>query len=66
MAIRFTSYESYKQMLASKDGDVSSSATFLGILAPAAPVHTIGVLLRLSDWHPSRPALTTAAFDGNC
>lgn len=33
MAIRFTSYEWYKQMLADKDGIVSSKATFLGISA---------------------------------
>ena len=30
MAIRFTSYEWYKQLLASKDGTVSGEATFLG------------------------------------
>lgn len=31
MAIRFTSYESYKQMLADKEtGNVTSKATFLG------------------------------------
>ncbi len=30
MAIRFTSYEWYKQLLADKDGIVSSRATFLG------------------------------------
>lgn len=32
MAIRFTSYEWYKQLLADKDGIVSSKATFLGML----------------------------------
>jgi solute carrier family 25 citrate transporter 1 len=31
MAIRFTSYEWYKQFLADKDGNVSSRATFLGM-----------------------------------
>lgn len=31
MAIRFTSYEWYKQLLADKDGIVSSKATFLGM-----------------------------------
>lgn len=30
MAIRFTSYEWYKQLLADKDGVVTSRATFLG------------------------------------
>jgi solute carrier family 25 citrate transporter 1 len=30
MAIRFTSYEWYKQLLADKDGKVSGKATFLG------------------------------------
>ena len=30
MAIRFTSYEWYKQMLASDEGAVSGSGTFLG------------------------------------
>lgn len=30
MAIRFTSYEWYKQLLASKDGRVSGEATFFG------------------------------------
>jgi len=30
MAIRFTSYEWYKQRLASADGSVSGKATFLG------------------------------------
>jgi solute carrier family 25 citrate transporter 1 len=30
MAIRFTSYEWYKQLLADKDGMVSGQATFLG------------------------------------
>ena len=32
MAIRFTSYEWYKQLLANKDGIVTSRATFLGML----------------------------------
>lgn len=32
MAIRFTSYEWYKQALADKDGKISSRATFLGML----------------------------------
>lgn len=31
MAIRFTSYEKYKQLLADKDGIVTSKATFLGM-----------------------------------
>jgi hypothetical protein len=31
MAIRFTSYEFYKQMLADKDGMVTSKSTFLGM-----------------------------------
>ena len=31
MAIRFTSYEFYKQMLADKDGIVTSKSTFLGM-----------------------------------
>lgn len=30
MAIRFTSYEWYKQLLANKDGSVSGQSTFLG------------------------------------
>lgn len=30
MAIRFTSYEWYKQLLASEDGHVSGEATFFG------------------------------------
>lgn len=30
MAIRFTSYEWYKQLLAAEDGTVSSRSTFLG------------------------------------
>lgn len=30
MAIRFTSYDWYKQMLADKDGMVSSKSTFMG------------------------------------
>ena len=30
MAIRFTAYESYKQMLANADGVVSTKGTFLG------------------------------------
>src|SRR3954447_10810941 len=33
MAIRFTSYEAYKQMLADEKGTVSSKATFLAGLA---------------------------------
>jgi solute carrier family 25 citrate transporter 1 len=33
MAIRFTSFEAYKKLLASKEGTVSSSATFLAGLA---------------------------------
>lgn len=32
MAIRFTSYEWYKQALADKDGNISGQATFLGEL----------------------------------
>lgn len=37
MAIRFTSYESYKQMLADKEtGAVTSKATFLGKLQSIA------------------------------
>ena len=31
MAIRFTSYEWYKQLLASKDGSVSGKSTFMGM-----------------------------------
>lgn len=31
MAIRFTSYEKYKQVLADKDGVVTSKSTFLGM-----------------------------------
>lgn len=30
MAIRFTSYEWYKQLLASEDGAITSSGTFVG------------------------------------
>jgi solute carrier family 25 citrate transporter 1 len=30
MAIRFTSYEWYKQLLADKDGNVASKSTFMG------------------------------------
>ena len=30
MAIRFTSYEWYKQLLADKDGKVTSKSTFMG------------------------------------
>ena len=30
MAIRFTSYEWYKQLLANKEGDVTGQATFFG------------------------------------
>ena len=30
MAIRFTSYDWYKQLLASSDGNVSGEATFFG------------------------------------
>lgn len=30
MAIRFTSYEWYKQMLADKEGNVASKSTFMG------------------------------------
>jgi solute carrier family 25 (mitochondrial citrate transporter), member 1 len=30
MAIRFTSYEWYRQLLANKDGTVSGQSTFLG------------------------------------
>ncbi len=30
MAIRFTSYEWYKQMLAAKDGSVTGQSTFMG------------------------------------
>jgi solute carrier family 25 (mitochondrial citrate transporter), member 1 len=37
MAIRFTSYEWYKQLLADKDGIVSSKATFLGMF-PQRPI----------------------------
>jgi solute carrier family 25 citrate transporter 1 len=32
MAIRFTSYEWYKQQLANKDGHVNSKSTFAGML----------------------------------
>jgi solute carrier family 25 citrate transporter 1 len=32
MAIRFTSYEWYKQMLADKEGNVNSKSTFMGML----------------------------------
>jgi hypothetical protein len=32
MAIRFTSYDWYKQALADKDGIVSSKSTFMGML----------------------------------
>lgn len=32
MAIRFTSYEWYKQLLANENGTVSSQATFLGMV----------------------------------
>lgn len=31
MAIRFTSYEWYKQMLADKEGNVNSKSTFAGM-----------------------------------
>ena len=34
MAIRFTSYEKYKQFLANKEGEVSGQATFLGESSP--------------------------------
>ncbi|KAI9691567.1 MAG: hypothetical protein M1822_007638 [Bathelium mastoideum] len=34
MAIRFTSYEKYKQLLANKEGEVSGRATFLGAFYP--------------------------------
>jgi solute carrier family 25 (mitochondrial citrate transporter), member 1 len=37
MAIRFTSYEWYKQMLADKDGMVSSKATFAGMSRQTLP-----------------------------
>ena len=36
MAIRFTSYEWYKQILADKEGIVSSKATFLGTALQAS------------------------------
>ena len=36
MAIRFTSYEWYKQLLADKEGTVSSKATFLGMALQAS------------------------------
>lgn len=36
MAIRFTSYEWYKQFLADENGVVSSRATFLGTLSASA------------------------------
>jgi solute carrier family 25 citrate transporter 1 len=32
MAIRFTSYEWYKQMLADEQGNVNSKSTFMGML----------------------------------
>lgn len=35
MAIRFTSYEWYKQLLTSKDGKVSGTATFFGEYSPS-------------------------------
>jgi hypothetical protein len=34
MAIRFTSYEWYKQMLADKEGNVASKSTFMGTSEP--------------------------------
>ena len=34
MAIRFTSYEWYKQLLADKDGNVNNVNTFIGELVP--------------------------------
>ena len=40
MAIRFTSYEWYKQLLANKDGIVSGEATFFGTYSPASPFLT--------------------------
>jgi solute carrier family 25 citrate transporter 1 len=40
MAIRFTSYESYKQMLADKEtGAVTSKATFLGASFGSQPAY---------------------------
>jgi solute carrier family 25 citrate transporter 1 len=40
MAIRFTSYESYKQLLADKEtGAVTSKATFLGMSFGSQPAY---------------------------
>jgi len=49
MAIRFTSYEWYKQLLADKDGNVSGKSTFLGMSStPVAVIPCIGRLLTSS------------------
>lgn len=34
MAIRFTSYDAYKQALANKEGNITPGRTFLGELTP--------------------------------
>ncbi|KAL9097529.1 MAG: hypothetical protein Q9165_000425 [Trypethelium subeluteriae] len=59
MAIRFTSYEKYKQLLANKDGEVSGRATFLaglaaGITEAVAVVTPMEVIkIRLQAQHHS-------------
>lgn len=45
MAIRFTSYEWYKQLLADKDGVVTNKATFSGMSSMGPPVWTDGLKL---------------------
>jgi hypothetical protein len=50
MAIRFTSYEWYKQLLADKEGMVSGGSTFSGKQEQSAPLENFHRNKSLSSW----------------
>jgi solute carrier family 25 citrate transporter 1 len=48
MAIRFTSYEWYKQLLADPKGNVSGQSTFLGTYTSSSPRCNFGIVVPLA------------------
>lgn len=60
MAIRFTSYEWYKQLLADDDGMVTGRSTFLGMCNSASAKLSLFscvlvILFESRDTHPQSP-----------
>ena len=55
MAIRFTSYEWYKQMLADKEGKVNSKSTFMG--TSMSRDHNLSLNLKALRFNPRASAI---------